>query len=454
MIEFDAHDLAISSVETLHEIASDLSSDFLNSSYGTAMNAVLASSLAAYGAAGMTPAGLLLATGWGFNHLIDANLIDRPDTQAATISCILSRAREHGVDTNTLVYCIDHGGRIPEALLDQILNEISATAEPETSVPGPPPIALGVQRSRADRVSTRSLKQPQEQCDITTSLNPRIDHSLLKLHGWDIRDVNAMLESKYIGRGQYSHRVELTGSHGFNAPLRRDSFSTLDGWPVDVVAIVRADGLSTYSSSFQAFFPDYDNLSARRNFSSTGIMFDTYQPLDHSKVDIEIKCFDAYDGGMSRLPLDPVTVPHTIMNTSSLRGVQFSVNSCDILMHRSQTDYNEVHGNILMTGSLIVGRVQSLWVDYKSQNLYVDTDAPMRSEAPFEIRTPTVEYEFVASDGSYLWSEELDVDMAVPVDKSCRGPSRNATWFVDKEFDSDIFVSPPARAIIRISDPL
>lgn len=450
MIEFDAHELAISAVDTLHRYASDLTNDVVDSSYGTAMNAVLAASLAAYSAAGMTPAGLMVAAGWGLNHLAEADLIERPETDAVTIACILAMARQHDVDTDTLVYCIDHEGAIPEALLEEMTCQIAARLAPVPAMPALPPVELGTPKQR----TKMTTKTPPLGAEITTTLRPDVDSPALRLRGWDLRNLEVTLTSRSFGNGEYSHTIQLSGTHHFRRPRRDTSFGTLDGWPAPVVAIVTATKISGYPCSFRAFYPDYDNLGVTHQFTSKAMIFDTYQPLDHGDVKIEITSYDAYDGGLSNIPLDPVIIPLSVENNSTQEGIRFELGFAKVLMHRSQTDLNDINGNVIITGSLRVKGLRDLWSDFKNQSIYVDEDESIESYAPFEVRTPTFEIEFVDADGSYLWSEELDLDMAVPVDELCHKPTRDAAWFVDKEYDPSHFLSSPARAVLRITDPL
>lgn len=283
-----------------------------------------------------------------------------------------------------------------------------------------------------------------------------INELALSILGWEVQDFRARVTTEqYKPGGSQFHKLAISGVFRFNDEDWVDCFSSSRDYPTSPVMIVHSPRISSRSAITHLYVGDTKKGRPLR-VAEDGYFVNTYGPIDHADLQIELTAFDSVDADddISHIPLDAQLIPIEIVDESTPSGVRLTFDQIEAFTHRKDGGSSKSRrGQIRASGRVTSGTPEELLADWMATWRYPARRTPTVAEkAPFSRPAPDISFDILDETGFLLETTHGDVDIKVHVDENGRTPSRAPRWLLDLAFDPDDYSALPSRIIARIDD--
>jgi hypothetical protein len=287
-----------------------------------------------------------------------------------------------------------------------------------------------------------------------TEVPVEINELSLSLLGWEVQDFRARVTTNAYDDGDCFHKLAVSGVFRFNDGDWVDCFSGSRDYPEHPVMILSSPLVSKQPAICRLYVGDIAKRGPLR-VADDGYFINTYRPIDHRDLRIELTGYDAVasGSGIADIPLVEEVIAVDLVDESGPSHVQLTLNQLEAFTHRKHDNDDGRHGLIRAAGRVTFGTPEELLSDWVSTwRKPARTIPTVADKAPFSRRAPRLVFEILDDTGFLLEQLRGDIDITIHVDEHGCTPSRAPRWVVNLDFDPDDYSAPVSRIVARIED--
>lgn len=290
------------------------------------------------------------------------------------------------------------------------------------------------------------MNAPYGEVDVEIS-----EHSLSML-GWEVSDFRARVTTARDFRGNYEHKLSISGVFRFNKGDWAERFSSRD-YPLSPVMLIGVPSHSPWKSiTALELGPTQDGHVAR--IAQNNSFLTTPQPIDYSDIRIEITGYDGICASsvIPAIPRGVEELPIHIQDETNLTSIKLEIEKLTAFTH-CNSDGKRAYAQTLAYGRVTFGSGTDVFAECMAS----EVGRPRKSRtllntAPFWRSAPTIVFDILDETGFLLETIHSWFTVEIHIDAQGNTQNRSPRWLVNRGFNVANYTAPPSRVIARIED--